>query len=137
MQLKHILYLYIQSQNADPSPPLGTILGNLGINTVNFCKDFNNYTSDLPKYITVSVKLLIYTNRSVKYEITSPSLSSIINLLIYVEENQRKILLKDILKLSKWKFPKLPVQQSLPIVMGMLRSFQLKIALNKEQSKQK
>jgi len=27
---------------ADAVPPLGTVLGNLGINAVKFCKDFND-----------------------------------------------------------------------------------------------
>jgi len=109
MQLKHKLQLYIQSQTADASPPLGTILGNLGVNTVNFCKDFNTYTAELPSYITVGVELLIYSNRSYKFVIKSPPVSSVINLLIQEKVNiinnkeikLRTIKLKQIIQLSK------------------------------------
>lgn len=36
---KKNLIIYIYAQTAESGPPLGTILGNLGINTVKFCKD--------------------------------------------------------------------------------------------------
>jgi len=108
MQVKHKLTLYIQSQKADPSPPLGTILGNLGVNTVNFCKEFNNHTNDLPSYITLSVELSIYSNRSYKFKVKAPPLSSLISLLIIEntstinakEIKTRNIRLKDIIQIS-------------------------------------
>jgi hypothetical protein len=31
LEAKYLKKLYIQSQAADPSPPLGTVLGNLGV----------------------------------------------------------------------------------------------------------
>lgn len=34
--VKHIKKIYISSQSADPSPPLGTILGNLGVIQILF-----------------------------------------------------------------------------------------------------
>jgi len=39
---------FIQAQKADPSPPLGTVLGNSGLNTIKFCNEFNIYTEKLP-----------------------------------------------------------------------------------------
>lgn len=40
--------LFLRAQSVDSGPPLGTILGNLGVNTVKFCKDFNEFTKDIP-----------------------------------------------------------------------------------------
>lgn len=51
---------FIQSQKADPSPPLGTVLGNLGVNTVNFCTKFNSFTEKLPFYFLLKVLIYIY-----------------------------------------------------------------------------
>ncbi len=39
--IKYSLRLYIKSQGAESGPPLGTILSNIGVNAVNFCKEFN------------------------------------------------------------------------------------------------
>src|SRR5215472_16793890 len=107
MEAKHILHLYVQSQKAEAIPPLGTVLGNLGVNVSNFCKDFNNYTSELPSYYILGVKIFIYGNRTYKFFIKEPSLGSIVNLLAFYREykkqnttiSYRVIRLKDIVEL--------------------------------------
>ena len=33
------LTLYIRANNAESGPPLGTTLGNIGVNTIKFCKE--------------------------------------------------------------------------------------------------
>ena len=38
--------IYLRAQMAESGPPLGTVLGNLGVNTVKFCKEFNDFTKD-------------------------------------------------------------------------------------------
>lgn len=37
MITKYTKKIFIRAQSADPSPPLGTVLGNLGVQTSNFC----------------------------------------------------------------------------------------------------
>jgi ribosomal protein L11 len=34
--VKHIKKIYLRSQSADPAPPLGTVLGNLGVIQILF-----------------------------------------------------------------------------------------------------
>lgn len=34
--VKHVKRIYLFSQSADPSPPLGTVLGNLGVILIHF-----------------------------------------------------------------------------------------------------
>ncbi len=34
--------VYIQSQSAEAAPPLGTILGNVGVNSEKFCTESTN-----------------------------------------------------------------------------------------------
>lgn len=81
MEVKHTLQLYIQSQKADAAPPLGTVLGNLGVNTVNFCKEFNAFTVDLPSYFTLLVTIQVLSNRSYKFSVGRLPLGPIISLL--------------------------------------------------------
>lgn len=83
MEIKNKLQLYIQAQTADAAPPLGTVLGNLGVNTVNFCKEFNSETADIPNYLKVRVTIEIYSNRSYKFKIGKPTLGSLIDLLSF------------------------------------------------------
>ena len=42
LAVKNVIFLFVRSQMADSGPPLGTVLGNLGINAVKFCKDLMN-----------------------------------------------------------------------------------------------
>ena len=78
---KQLKNLYIISQSADPSPPLGTILGNLGVNTVSFCTAFNLYTKTIPTYFLLKVKISIYENRSTSFIIDAPSTGNLLSLL--------------------------------------------------------
>ena len=77
----HLKILSIRSQLADPSPPLGTILGNIGVNTVSFCNSFNTYTKNLPNYFTLRVIINISVNRTFTFKTEFPSMGSILNLL--------------------------------------------------------
>jgi len=42
LSIKNVIFLFVRSQMADSGPPLGTVLGNLGINAVNFVKILMN-----------------------------------------------------------------------------------------------
>jgi ribosomal protein L11 len=46
MEAKYIINIIIRSKSAESGPPLGTVLGNLGVNTVKFVKEFNDFTND-------------------------------------------------------------------------------------------
>lgn len=53
------LSFYLKAGTATVSPPLSSVLGNLGLNTSNFCKEFNSLTEDLSEYILLKVFLKI------------------------------------------------------------------------------
>jgi len=52
-EYKIILNIYIRSNSAEAVPPLGTTLGNIGVNALKFCKEFNEFTKDLPNYFFI------------------------------------------------------------------------------------
>jgi len=89
----HVKRVYIRSQSADPAPPLGTILGNLGVNTVNFCNAFNSFTVGLPNYYVLPVTITIAENRSVTFSVEEPCTTSILGLLRF--ERAFKIRISD------------------------------------------
>jgi len=64
------LTLYIRSNSAESGPPLGTTLGNIGVNTLKFCKEFNEFTQDLPNYFLLKVVITISENKSFIFKIS-------------------------------------------------------------------
>jgi len=125
------LIIYIRSNSAKTGPPLGTTLGNIGVNTVKFCKEFNDFTKDLPNYFLLKVTLLITENKSFTFSVGLPSIGFIISLLkkeeIFKDKNGTTcqlfyITLEDFLKIAKFKFPNYDFKKSLKIIKGSLLS---------------
>lgn len=125
---KYIKTIFIQSQSADPSPPLGTVLGNLGVNTVLFCTNFNLFTKNIPSYFRLRVNIFIYENRSTSFLVNLPSTGFILGLLKFektvkvkvFDRQHEKIIscvkLVEVLKLARLKFPELELRQSFNII---------------------
>ena len=65
--IKYLKKCYLMSQKAEAVPPLGTILGNIGVNTIKFCDEFNNYTKELPNYFLLKVYIIIFENKTFKF----------------------------------------------------------------------
>jgi len=125
------------ARNAEPAPPLGTILGNLGVNTVKFCEEFNNITKNLPNYFQVKTTISIYENRSFKFLVNMPSTGFFLNLLKFEKVIKIRIhdrfhdksiyciKLNDVIKLALFKFPKINLNKSVPIIWGSIKSMNL------------
>lgn len=88
---KYIKRIFIRSQSADPAPPLGTVLGNLGVNTVAFCTSFNMLTKNIPNYFLLKTIIYIYENKSTNFIINLPSTGFILNLLKFQKSIKIKI----------------------------------------------
>lgn len=125
------LVIYIRANSAKSGPPLGTTLGNIGVNTMKFCKEFNEFTKDLPNYFLLKVTILVTENKSFTFSVDLPSVGFIISLLkkdeIFKDKNGTTqqlsyITLEDFLKIAKFKFPNFELQKSLKIIKGSLLS---------------
>lgn len=111
------LSLYIKAGNAEPGPPLGTVLGNLGVNSSKFCKDFNTYTEKLPNYLKLKVTIIIFENRTFEFKVNFPSTTSLLALLKFertfeyfqgnfpMKKKMECIYVNDLIKLAKMQFP--------------------------------
>lgn len=125
------LVIYIRANSAKSGPPLGTTLGNIGVNTMKFCKEFNEFTKDLPNYFLLKVTILVTENKSFTFSIELPPVGFIISLLkkdeIFKDKNGTTqqlsyITLEDFLKIAKFKFPNFELKKSLRIIKGSLLS---------------
>lgn len=123
--VKHAVDIFIKSNGAETGPPLGTILGNLGVNSAKFCKDFNEFTKHLPSYFVLKVRILVFENRTFSFFVKAPSTSFILSSLKFEKAIKVKyfdrmhmrsvfcIRFNDLLKLSKFKFFSIPADKSL------------------------
>jgi len=73
-----LVKLYIKAGKANPSPPIGPILGQKGINILNFCKQFNERTKDKCSLIPLTVIINIKKNKSFSLLIKEPPVSKLI-----------------------------------------------------------
>lgn len=131
--------MYIRANMAETGPPLGTTLGNIGVNTLKFCKEFNEFSKDLPNFFILKVNLLITENKSFSFLTNLPSVGFLIFLIkkefIFRDVNGNSIsffyiTLTDFLKLAKFKFPFYDLKKSTKIIKGSLLSAQIKILKN-------
>lgn len=130
MEIKSQLDLYIMAQGADSAPPLGTVLGNLGVNSISFCKDFNTATSDLPNYLTLSVKIMVFSNKSYKFSIEGLPLSPLLMLVAFERKTliksksvqQKCLSRKNAIQLARFSLPGLPLEKSFPIILGTIKA---------------
>jgi len=139
--LRHVIDVYLRSATADSGPPLGTILGNLGINTAKFCKDFNEFTKELPPYFVICVRIFIYENRTFSFLVLSPVTMYILSIIKFQKsvqvwhfdrmhnKNIMCVNLFDLLKLCRFKFSFLPLSTSLKTVWSTVNSFGLKVVI--------
>jgi large subunit ribosomal protein L11 len=132
------LVLYIKAGQAETGPPLGTILGNIGVQTVKFCKEFNDFTKELPIYFILKVRIFIEENKNFSFNIEQPSIGFIISILKKEEIIKKKdgteetvyyIFFDDLIKLAKFKFPKFNLKRSINIIKGTLYSSKIKIKI--------
>lgn len=138
----HQLTIFIRAQGAEATPPLGTVLGNLGVNSIKFCKEFNEFTQELPAYITLGVSIVVMENRSYSFSIISgPRMGHLLALLRYdctlMERNQYVvrscISLRSVIQVALYSFPELPLRLSLPTVIASINATSLVILCDDEQ----
>lgn len=85
--LRKVRFL-VPAQNATISPPIGPILGQFGINIMDFCKQFNERSKYIEQDTLVFVDLTLFKNKSFTFLIRTPPVSFLINEENYeIEEN--------------------------------------------------
>jgi len=73
--------IYLRMGSVESGPPLSTILGNFGINTIKFVKDLNDFTSELPTYFLLVVNVVINSDKTYKFELSEPSVTQFLRIL--------------------------------------------------------
>jgi large subunit ribosomal protein L11 len=84
LKVQTVIKLIIKAAQANPSPPIGPVLGQNGVNIMEFCKAFNAQTeamvkkNELKMGMLVPVVITVYSDRSFTFEIKQPPASILI-----------------------------------------------------------
>jgi large subunit ribosomal protein L11 len=98
---------------ATTGPPLGPLLGQFGVNTPSFCKQFNDATSIFSslikgKLVLLSVKIIIYDDKTLGFIIQKPHTSFLIKQLrkklVSTNVSLFVLTLGDLFKIVHFKF---------------------------------
>lgn len=99
--------LRIPALKASPSPPVGPMLGQAGLNIMEFCKDFNGKTQNIKENTLLPVSIQVFDDKSFTYQIKSPSTSTMIRQIKEAEPNKDQtfpcISLKQVYEVAKIK----------------------------------
>ena len=68
----NVLKLQIPAGGANPSPPVGPALGQVGLNIMDFCNAFNDKTKEMEKGLKVPVEITVFEDRTFTFITKSP-----------------------------------------------------------------
>ena len=71
-KLVNYIKLQVPAGSANPSPPVGPVLGQHGLNIMEFCKAFNAQTQDVENGMPLPVVIAVYSDKSFTFEIKTP-----------------------------------------------------------------
>jgi large subunit ribosomal protein L11 len=136
-EIKAQVKLQIPGGAATPAPPVGSALGQHGVNIMDFCKQFNAKTAD-KKGQTIPVIITIYKDKKFDFTIKTPPTSELIKKKINLSkgasktgsEKVGKISWKDIEEIAKIKMPDLnavDIEQAKKTIAGSARSMGLEV----------
>lgn len=74
-KIQSYIKLQVSAGMATPSPPIGPALGQKGVNIMEFCKLFNEKTTNLEKGMPIPVIVTVYSDRSFTFIIKTPPAS--------------------------------------------------------------
>jgi len=77
-KIQSIIKLNLPAGSATPAPPVGPILGQAGINMMDFIKQYNDKTSDKRGQI-IPAELTVFTDKSFTFVLKLPPVSAMIS----------------------------------------------------------
>ncbi len=137
-KVKKVLKLNLPAGAATPAPPVGPILGQAGINMMDFIKQYNARTEDKRGQI-IPAELTVYQDGSFTFELKLPPVSALIKQLLKINKAAAEpgnetagTLTKDQVKeIAEKKLPDLntdDLEAAMRIVEGSAKSMGIEVA---------
>jgi large subunit ribosomal protein L11 len=132
-----LVKLQIKAGAATPAPPVGTALGQHGVNIMDFCRQYNEATQQFAGQI-IPVELTIYEDRSFSFVTKQPPAAELIKAAAGIEKgsdipNRTKVgrLTQDqVRKIAEQKMDDLnanDVEHGMRIIAGTARSMGVEV----------
>ena len=137
-KIANILKLNLPAGTATPAPPVGPILGQAGINMMDFLKQYNAKTQD-KKGQTIPAEITIYEDRSFTFILKLPPVSAMIKQKLKIQsgsktpgnESAGKLTETQVREIATEKLPDLntkDINEAMNSVKGTARSMGVQIA---------
>ena len=131
------LKLQIKGGQANPAPPVGTALGQRGINIMEFCKAFNDKTKEFMGQ-PVPVVITIYKDKKFDFIIKTPPASYLIKEAMKLKSGSKEpgrvsvgtITKEQLKKIAEAKMKDLnafDIEQAIKIIAGSARSMGIQV----------
>lgn len=98
-KVKQVVKMVINAGKAQAGPPLGSTLGPMGINLMQFCKEFNDMTASMSGAIPALIT--VYDDRSYSFILKTPPVAELIKQALGVQSGSGDPLRKKIGKLTR------------------------------------
>ena len=132
-----VVKLQIKAGQATPAPPVGTALGQHGVNIMDFCRQYNESTQAFAGQV-IPVELTIYEDRSFSFVTKQPPAAELIKAAAAIEKgsdipNRTKVakLSRDqVRKIAEQKMVDLnanDVEMAMRIIAGTARSMGVEV----------
>ena len=136
-KVQAVVKLQIKAGAATPAPPVGTALGQHGVNIMDFCRQYNEATQQFAGQI-IPVELTIYEDRSFSFVTKQPPAAELIKAAAGIEKgsdipNRNKVgrLSQDqVRKIAEQKMDDLnanDVEHGMRIIAGTARSMGVEV----------
>lgn len=94
-KIKTIIKLQIMGGEAKPGPPVGSTLGQHGLNIIEFCQKFNEMTKD-QKNELIPAEITVFEDRSYEFKLKTPPVSFLLKKIAGIEKgsgepNKKKV----------------------------------------------
>ena len=130
--------LQVPAGAANPAPPVGPALGQHGLNSQDFCKQFNDKTKDAEKGMALPVVINVYKDRSFDFVIKSAPASVLLKKAAGIQKGSptphtkkvakvTKDQLADIVKTKEGDLTGANLENSMKIIAGTARSMGIEV----------
>jgi large subunit ribosomal protein L11 len=139
-KVANILKLQIPAGGANPSPPVGPALGQVGVNIMDFCNAFNAETQSAEKGMPLPVVITVYEDKSFTFVVKTPPAAVLIKKALGIpkgsgEPNREKVgkltraQLEDIAKQKEPDLNSNDIDAAVLIIAGTARSMGVEVDL--------
>ena len=139
-KVANLLKLQIPAGGANPSPPVGPALGQVGVNIMDFCNAFNAETQSAEKGMPLPVVITVYEDKSFTFVVKTPPAAVLIRKILGIakgsgEPNREKVgkltraQLEDIAKQKEPDLNSNDIDAAVLIIAGTARSMGVEVDL--------